>query len=623
MRLLAAALAAFLIQAGPAAAGWKEIKPKIAAGVVRNPDNGLAFMPQLAPVETVPEWILDACSIAYFRLDWADVVDESGAPKFAELDRSIFEGYRKRGLKLSFRIMAANPHSRLKYVTPKVVLDRYGIPTVTHTSVYGETQVDPVFWDQRFVSAYSELTAALGGYLDGQRWAGPVDLGGMGDWGEMHLGRWTAADLEANGFTSEWYFWAVMEMMGAMEKHLPKVAKAFCVAPINMPDAGPVFAQIVDRGVRNGWWLRSDGCEADGPPPYVKPYVEKFWQRTGLIYEPSGGINREYHGGPVEPAAYFEANLAWHPSILNLMGMWDLKELSPAEQEACLAVSLRTGSRLVVERMVVPDQVVLRSDAPSWIPLRIAISQQGSAPYHGTVVLVIDLLQKGKRVLRREAMPVPPLSELLPGKTQEDLILIEAPPEAKPGNLDVKMVLRDVRIGPVEFANEPRDKNGWLEVCSLKAARERKAPPVLYDAVKSGGLEPSEGVTLETSAGGIRLTGTSTGGWNFANTARDFEVKPGCFYHLRAKLKAERAAGGTEELHFKFGVELADGTWGGNVTTPVYDFSKQGTVQELATLYRPGPGDAKFGIAVEKGHTGTAFVDAVIESLVVEEIPVP
>src|ERR1043166_7868045 len=180
------ALLALVCVAGPVFAAdpaWQVIRPAVSDRMLKNPDCGLAIMPGLTPVERLPAWILDVSSIAYFRLDWASVVDGKGEPQFAKLDRDVFKGYRDRGLRLGFRIMAANPHSALEYVTPKAVIDREHLPTVRHTSVYGKPAVDPVFWDERYLAAYNRMLAALGAYLDGQPWAGPVDLGGMGDWG--------------------------------------------------------------------------------------------------------------------------------------------------------------------------------------------------------------------------------------------------------------------------------------------------------------------------------------------------------------------------------------------------------------------------------------------------------
>ena len=273
-------------------------------------------MAGLQPVSDIPDWLLDICSIAYFRLDWASVVDETGKPDFERLDREFFDGYRKRGLRLAFRIMAANPHSRRTDVMPKILLDA-GIPTVVHKGVYGEAHRDPAFWNPLYLAEHEKMVRALGLYLDGKTWAGPVDLGGMGDWGEMHLSSWSPQELANQGWTPEVYVLAVRTLMRQMDRHLPNTTKAFCVAPILMPDPEPLFAQIVDQAARRGWWLRSDGCEAPaGAPSYVKPHLARWHDQVGFIAEASGGINRSYQGDKVPVKSYMDGVLGDGPGQL-------------------------------------------------------------------------------------------------------------------------------------------------------------------------------------------------------------------------------------------------------------------------------------------------------------------
>src|SRR5208337_1417130 len=145
---------------------------------------------------------------------------------------------------------------------------------------------DPVFWDPKYVSEHEKLIIALGKYSDSHPGTVDfVDLGGMGDWGEMHLSRWKTEELVSHGFSLKVYLQSVLSMMEQMDRYLPATRKAFCVAPIGMEGLEPVFSQLVERAVRHGWWLRTDGFSIEGPAPYVKPYFEKHWQRTGIILE--------------------------------------------------------------------------------------------------------------------------------------------------------------------------------------------------------------------------------------------------------------------------------------------------------------------------------------------------
>lgn len=619
--LIPAAVAGFLAAASVAAAGaWQVVKMDPSDRILKNRDSGLAFMAGLVPASEIPEWVLETCSTAYFRVNWADVVDAQGRPRFEELDAKVFSTYRKHGLAISFRLMAANMHSSEKHVTPKAVLDR-GIPAVTHRSVYGQEQVDPVFWDERFVKEYNSLTRALGEFLDGKAWAGHVDLGGMGEWGEMHLSRWTDEQLKSAGYSPERYLAAVFSMMDEMDRSLPRVVKSFCVAPILMPDPGPLFAQIVDRAVRKGWWLRSDGCSTGGPPPYVKPYAEKFWKRTGLICEPSGGINREYGGGTAPVADYFAANLKYHPSVMNIMGMWDLEKLTAAERMMCADAARKVGSRLAVERVTIPESLARLKDGSCWLAGRVRVVQRGVAPYRGTAAIALAISGPGLHPVRRLVYPVPPLSELLPGEKRDEGFLFQVSPAEGAEEMYLRVGVHDLDRGPVELGNERQDEAGWLPVGAVAVPSPAGGNArTVFDAGRDG-VRAAEGVQIEKTGTGARLKGTSASGWSYATGPSGTGVKRGCIYVMRVRVRA----GGNDPgaLYFKFGVDDKRGKWAGNFNSPKYDFAAAGTWQVLEIVYRPRPGDAKLMVAIEKGTTSPAGIDAEIGDWTVAEIPVP
>ena len=67
-----------------------------------------------------------------------------------------------------------------------------------------------MFWDDRYLDAHCQFIQRLGKYLDGREGLEFVDIGGIGEWGEMHLGlhiqgRWTPQQLEETGFTRDKY----------------------------------------------------------------------------------------------------------------------------------------------------------------------------------------------------------------------------------------------------------------------------------------------------------------------------------------------------------------------------------------------------------------------------------
>lgn len=576
-------------------------------------------MPGLTPVDKIPAWILDTCSIAYFRLDWAAVVDEQGVPQFDRLDREVFKGYRDRGLRLGFRIMAANPHSELEYVTPKSILDREHIPTLRHTSVYGKPAVDPVFWDDRYVAAYNRMLVALGAYLDGQPWAGPVDLGGMGDWGEMHLERWTSVQLDETGFTHEKYLKAVLAMMRQMNASLSAERREFCYAPILMPDPVPVFDQLVAWATARGWWLRNDGCTTDGPQPYLKPHLEKLWERVGFIAEPNGAITNSGEG-PDQVARWFKAQLGYHASVCNVMGLWDLKDLSAREIETCRDAARRVGYRLVVDEAVLPRTV---GSAGGWLTGRITVSNHGVAPAYGSAAyLALELVRDGKPVARETLHPDPPLADLLPGASLAQEVLVALPETLGPGPVAVRAAVVDPVHGPLALGNDPSSADGWVALGTVEAGAGTGRSSPVFD-LAAAPVTPASGVTATPGPAGVTLKGTSASEWNFGWGPGTFKVVPRTVYVMRVRVRGKPSAIADSRLYFKFGVDRADGSWGGNIDTPKYDFARSNEWQTLTAIYRPRPGDASFNIAVEKGRTEPSSIDAELGGWTVTAVPVP
>ncbi|MES2201132.1 MAG: hypothetical protein V4498_02665 [candidate division FCPU426 bacterium] len=594
---------------------WQTLHPAPSDRILKNPDAGYCFMAGLQPVSDFPDWLIDLSSMVYFRLAWADVVDAQGRPDFERLDREYFEGYRRKGLRLAFRIMAANPHSSKPYVTPKALLDK-GIPTVQHRGVDGQMQVDPVFWDPLYLVEHEKMIRALGEYLDGKAWAGPVDLGGMGDWGEMHLSRWTALELGYSGWSPETYVRTVFALMDQMDRYLPRTTKAFCVAPILMPDPEPMFAQIVDRAARKGWWLRSDGCsEETGPPPYVWPAIKRWGGQVGLICEPSGGINRSYTGETVPVSRYLDAVLKAGPSVVNLMGLWDLKSLTASDRQVLRQAANKIGYRFRVEELVLPSVVESSPEGTAYLAGKIRLVNEGGSSYFGAALPVLSLRSAGVVVASQALMPQPPLSQIPPGGHQDIRFLI--PLKAK-GVLKLSLTLMDLQKGPLGLANAEQAADGSLALGSV--------------ALRAGGKtlghvewapNPSQGIKVARTDEGWMLEGKNQGDWSFAGIGKNIPVKANCAYEMRVKIRAWPLNGLADPIHFKLGINDAKGAWITNIGSGKYDFSKTGIWQELTVSYTPQPGAAFLQPAMEKGRTAASSLKAELASWTLDEVPLP
>ncbi len=596
---------------------------EISDNIIKNPGTGLCFMPGMEPASKYPSWIFDVCSIAYFRIDWADVVDEDGNYIFDKLDKEIFSTYRKQGLRLAFRIMASNPHSSKKNVTPCDKLE-FKFPTVMHTSVYNKEQNDPVFWDHNYLSEHGKMIEAFGYYVLKHPDIDFVDLGGMGDWGEMHLSRWSKGELIDRDFTYKKYLKAVIAMMEQMEAHLPYTVKSFCCAPIGLDGLPDVFAQIVDRSVRRGWWLRTDGFSTEGPPYYVRPYFEKYWHQVGFIAEPAGGINHDYFGGPYSVTDYLNSIIYNRVSIANLMGMWDLNKLSDADIKTIYNAAQKIGYRFAVTKIVMPDTVNMISGEALKVPIKTTIRQDGSAPYHGTAVIDISLFRNKKKIVSQAFMPGVPLSQILPGKEQEYTIMLDIPKNIKTGTTTVKLALDDLNYGHLKTANFPLDKmnNIILGPIDIHKGTSSSFIKLRTDDVFKN-LQAQPDVEIKKDKNKWKLYGRAKAGWDYAHTSA-FPIKLNTLYRMTVKMKAWKRDIKTSLLFFKFGISNSDHQWIRNINTSGYDFNKEGTMQEFSTFFQQKfDGESWYYLAIEKGNPEPATINAEIISWIIEEVPLP
>ena len=206
---------------GAGAFRWREHKPEVTDEVLFNPGMGLYL--QHPPMDSRPdEWFMKAADIAYYRLHWCDVNPREGVYDFDKYFGPKFDFWvKRRGKRLAFGVMSQSMHGRPKYVTPKWVFDR-GVPGVKHVGVYGQEQVNPAFWDERYLKIHCEFIARLGKYLDGRSGLEFMDIRGIGEWGEMHLARWTPEQLERTGYTDDRYVAAYRRVIDAFARAFPR-----------------------------------------------------------------------------------------------------------------------------------------------------------------------------------------------------------------------------------------------------------------------------------------------------------------------------------------------------------------------------------------------------------------
>ena len=602
-----------------AAPQWQSRSFAESSEISRNPGMGLCFMPSLAErAGDMPAWILQTASIAYFRLDWADVVDSAGRYRFDELDREVFSGYRAAGLRTAFRIMGANRHSDKQAVFPGVQLGSQAA-TIEHLSFYGKKQADPVFWDARYVAEHGRLMSALGEYVRRHPEIDLVDLGGMGQWGEMHLIDWSANDLASTGYTPQAYLAAATEMMRQAEEELPHAVRAFCVSPLGVVGDGFIFEQLVDRAVRNNWWLRTDGFSAAGAPPYAMPFLRAHWDRVGIILEPAGAVHRDHTGAKTSVRPYVSAARKTRPSIVNLMGLWDIRDFTPDDIVACRELAMELGYRFVVQSCTLP-----RSVSGDRFALRLTLVQRGLSRFFGTATFRLGFWQDGVERASTHLFPPRPLSELESGDVLNERYVVATPSGLKAGKVSLRLSLEDIERGPILLANAGCDPGGLL-LGEVDWGLPAGSPADRIDILAKGPsrISTAQGVSVHPVAAGMAITGIAREGWSYLSADR-VDATTDKLYRMRLRIRARTMDVPRRQPYVHFAVLDHNGGWLRNRDSSPYDFSKPWTWQELTVEYSTSSkDDATLVPVLGKGGTEALSIDAEIAGWTVDVLPLP
>lgn len=595
--------------------GWQAFTPAAdSTKILRNHIQGLAYeIEELLPASHLPSWVRESCSTIYWRLDWAEVTDADGRPKFAQLDREIFAGYRALGFKLAFRIMVNNQSTDARYVTPRAVIERYRIPTVVLPSRRAGEQVCTVFWSPEFLAAHEELMREFGAWFDGQPWAAQAELGTIGEWGEMHLGRWGAASLAAHGWGPTTFFRTVTAFMEQMERHLPRTTKAFCWAPIFNIDPDPAYAHLLRHALERGWWLRSDGLDAGGPPPMVRLAYNLHRARLGLIGE--GSLRQGATADDL--AAWFQRNVDGGVAQLNPMGT---KRLCARHPEVARKYAAQLGPRLTIARTLARLAAPLHGRPPRLL-LDVTMRQAGNVPHFRPALLRVQLRTGESGWFERELIPAQPFAALLPGQASHERVVCElpgAPPAGAP--LTLHLALVDPAHGPLDLPHSAQAPDGWLPVGELSPTLTAAADCVkLAFDFQRDRVEPAEGVTLAKTDLGVRFHGDKRGLAYFVRAAAPLPTRPVALYLVHSRYRATSIAPVHGSLLSWLDGRGANGELTTFVALPAYD--GRGAWQEGTITHRPRANDRTLRVLFLGKGADKAEVE--IAQWCVEEISFP
>ncbi|HEY1467901.1 MAG TPA: hypothetical protein VGF61_02570 [Candidatus Acidoferrum sp.] len=258
----------------------------------------------------------------YVRVNWKDVQTKSGHLDLSELWKTSFALARQYQKRIAFRIMISNPDIP-GYALPEFVREK--VPMVKLGAWQKREREEPRCDDPYFQSAFQELVGLLAAEYDGNADVEYVDTCMYGFWGEGHT--WP---LEKNPYpdyaTAENTFVKMYDWQNAQWKKTPLLTNT-------QPDFSKVGnAELVDRTVRGGNWLRTDTIFIEteqiealsNRPPWTAACVE-----VGI----SDGSEKSLR---VDEGVPYSDNVVWHAHDVgaNYFSLWNWHRISATGLEA-------------------------------------------------------------------------------------------------------------------------------------------------------------------------------------------------------------------------------------------------------------------------------------------------
>jgi hypothetical protein len=588
----------------------REIVPPVASDALINPGMGLYLNGTLDAADVPADaWFAPLIQIGYFRDDWSVIQpDGPGRDRFDAYFAPIFDLWVTRWHKrVAFRFMAENMHSRRKYVTPAWVFAK-GVPSVKMKGLYADEQIDPVFWDERYLAVQEQFIADLGRYLDGRPGLEFIDIGSIGEWGEMHLQRWTPEQLRQTGYTQAHYIAAYRRIIDAFARAFPHT-RVF----LNVGD----YEAIDDFAAIRGLHFRQDGLTPSGPSANVGKRFFRSYSRRGVIcnyelyagYEEmkqrGWGVQETFAKGLEDPISYFH---------VNLMGFKQLLAAPNEVKQAVTAAAARIGFRFALTRLRCSKSIRVSDAATSRILLDQTWTNEGVAPCYASYALRWTLEDaQGHAAVDQTIYPSHPTTLWWPGEEVALKDVLNVPAGIAPGvyHLKVAMFQPENPSVSIALALTGRDSKGSYDLGVLPTERRPAADSIVYTESfeqGAGGWTAAAGMTVQAGTGGhtgpgcLLLTGTQPGGaWNYAALDLKAAILPASRYRLSCWMKVDSLKPDSRAPYVKIGLSDPQGNWITNVETNHYDMSKPGTWQRLLAYIETTPDTGGGQLAIEKG----------------------
>ncbi|MHC4629247.1 MAG: DUF4832 domain-containing protein, partial [Planctomycetota bacterium] len=554
---------------------WHQVTPPLCDEVLFNPGMGL-YMAGGSGLGYKPEpdaWLLSVCDIVYFRPTWNDLEADGPGSGFDKYFKPIFDFWvRQRGKRVAFRVMSESTHYRGKYATPKWVFDR-GVSSVLHRGLRNQEQVNPVFWDPLYLKLHCQFIQRLGRYLDNLPGLEYVDIGGIGEWGEMHLGlhmqgRWTPAQLDQTGFTREKYVAAYRQVIDAHAQAFPNTRVFLNVGS---------YPEINDYAALRRCHFRQDGLTPRGPSANVGNLYYHPYSRRGVIcnyefhssyrsmLEKGWDLRETVEQGLSDPISYLNTNVFSAQS-------WE--KAPERAKELFLAAARRVGFRFVMTQLSVPTRLNLSEQMPGRLLIEHIWKNVGVAPCYESYALQFTLHDgSSKIVAAQQHFPARPTTLWFPGDEVIERTLIRLPAGLPNGDyeLRVAMNLPEKAGRSILLGLAGRDEADRYHLCQLAGVSSKRPTGVIYrqqfESAQFGwncarGLESELDTTVfHDGKSSLHLSGRQTSGWNYASHTLGSPILPGSKYRLSGWLKVNILEPVGLPPYLKIGLTDSEGKW--------------------------------------------------------------
>ena len=363
-------------------------------------------------------------SVAYIRVCWNDLEPEEGRIVWEIFDKPI-EAWKEQNVRIAFRVMTANAHTRGYYCSPKWLFDA-GCKSYDYVRGGEDTmsggkriaRIEPDYGDPVFLEKHANLIRKLGERYDGHPRVEFIDIGSYGIWGEWH--------------TSNGKPWDVRKRI------IDMYLEAFPNTPLaQMSDDAEALAYAIGKGAG----FRRDGI---GSPWHEKTWIgsKKYarvqgfadvWKRAPVVFEWFGPydflVRREWS---FDSAVNFV--LANHLTFINdNLGKVPDDQMPKLERLARLA-----GYRFVLREASHPAEV-----APGGrLSVRMKWSNVGVGRLIRPHPMVLYLLDTEGKIATRMPQAEVDVSAWLPGDHQAAGRL-DVPASLPPGEYTLAVALVD------------------------------------------------------------------------------------------------------------------------------------------------------------------------------------